>query len=767
MRIVFVISFICLIHFDLFAQQNNITDTTKKISTLEEVILSTNNFEERKKNVVQNIDVISAKQIAQTNAQNTGDLLASTGKIFVQKSQQGGSSPVIRGFEASRILLVVDGVRLNNLIYRSGHLQNAITIDQNSLKQIEVSYGPSSTIYGSDALGGAIHFITKSPVFSISNKIFFTGSAFTRYSTVNNEKAFHVDMSLGNKKVAWLQAFNYSSFGDLKMGNNYSKVYPNFGRRSNYIENINGIDSVVKNSDDRVQKFSGYNQWDITQKFAYKISDFVAHKLNFQFSTSTNVPRYDRLQDVRNFGGSIGTTLRWAEWYYGPQQRFLAAYELNIIKKYFFDEIKFNLNYQDVEESRITREYRRYDRLDSRLEKVKVYGSNLSGRKKWNAHELVMGLDVQLNTLRSVATRQNIFTKVISALDTRYPDGDNSMNNFAAYAQHIYKKATSKFIFNSGIRLQNSQLKSNIVNNSFFELPFTNFAQNNTAIIANTGFIFNASKSTAIKFAVATGFRTPNIDDLAKLFESSTASKQVVVPNANLKPEYTYNADFTVAQKVGTLVNFEANFYYTLFRNAIIKAPFLLNGQDSINYNGVQSQVLASQNVNSANLYGFSFSGNAAITKAISVTSTISYANGYFKTDNNKPSRVYEKQANGTYVLVSKNVSRKPLDHIPPVIGKASINYNNKKIALAFFALYNGWKRLHNYNTDGEDNEQYATADGMPAWFTLNATSQYQISKCFSLQVATENILDRNYRTFASGFSAGGRNFLIALRATW
>jgi hemoglobin/transferrin/lactoferrin receptor protein len=102
--------------------------------------------------------VINARTIANFNAQNTGDLLINTGSVFVQKSQQGGSSPVIRGFEASRILLIVDAFVLNNAIYRAGHLQNAITVDQNMLERVEVMYGPASTLYGSDALGGSYTF---------------------------------------------------------------------------------------------------------------------------------------------------------------------------------------------------------------------------------------------------------------------------------------------------------------------------------------------------------------------------------------------------------------------------------------------------------------------------------------------------------------------------------------------------------------------------------------------------------------------------------
>jgi hemoglobin/transferrin/lactoferrin receptor protein len=124
---------------------------------------------------------------------------------------------------------------------------------------------------------------------------------------------------------------------------------------------------------------------------------------------------------------------------------------------------------------------------------------------------------------------------------------------------------------------------------------------------------------------------------------------------------------------------------------------------------------------------------------------------------------VYEKQSNGSYALVSRKVSSKPLDHIPPVFGKTSISYQKNKVTAEVFALYNGWKKLDQYNADGEDNAQYATADGIPGWITFNLRTSYSF-KPVTLQFAIENLFDRNYRYFASGFSAPGRNFIIAAR---
>ena len=763
MKKIFILLMLPVITSASFAQQKTptIKDTALKVINLEEVIISASNFVEKQKNIAQKIDVINANTIALTNAQNTGDLLTNTGKIFVQKSQQGGSSPVLRGFEASRILLVVDGVRMNNAIYRSGHLQNIITSDQNSLSRVEVMYGPSSTIYGSDALGGIVHLVTKSPVLSGEKKFLATGSAFARYNSVNDEKTIHVDASLGGKKFAWFQSYNFSNFGDLKMGNKYPDKYPNFGRRSNYVGQINGVDTVLVNKNDRVQKFSGYKQWDIIQKLLFKQNDHISHLLNFQLSNTNDVPRYDRLQDIRN------GTLRYAEWYYGPQKRIMGAYELSANKLGFVDMLKMNINYQNIEESRQTREYRRYDRFDSQVEKVKVGGITLSGRKNIDNSELTVGMDAQLNDVKSRASRTNLTTGAVTKIATRYPDGKNKMNNFSIFAQHLYKFKNKKMVLNDGIRFQSINLESNVVDNSFFNLPQTSVKQNSFAVTGNLGIVYTPTQNTSLKTSFSSGFRAPNIDDLAKIFESSTAARQVVVPNADIKPEYTYNFDLTINQRIANKMTVEITGFYTLFRNAILKAPFKLNGQDSITYYGVKSQVLASQNVNKAKLYGFSFNIAADIYKGLSFTSTLSYSKGSFKTDKSKTSAVYEKQANGTYALVNRNVSTKPLDHIPPVIGKTSFIYQHKIFSTEVFLLYNGWKRLDQYNADGEDNAQYATVDGMPSWLTVNWRGNVKVTKYLQVQLAVENITDRNYRYFASGFSAGGRSLLVGLRANW
>ncbi|MBK7028543.1 MAG: TonB-dependent receptor plug domain-containing protein [Bacteroidales bacterium] len=123
------------------------------VINLKEVVFSANKVEEKYVDLPAKIDILPARLIQFGNPQTTAELLQQNGTAYIQQSQLGGGSPVIRGMETNRVLIVIDGVRMNNAIYRAGHLQNVITIDPNILERVEVVHGPGSVIYGSDAMG--------------------------------------------------------------------------------------------------------------------------------------------------------------------------------------------------------------------------------------------------------------------------------------------------------------------------------------------------------------------------------------------------------------------------------------------------------------------------------------------------------------------------------------------------------------------------------------------------------------------------------------
>jgi hemoglobin/transferrin/lactoferrin receptor protein len=705
-------------------------DTT---GLLEEVIVTANKFPEIRKNIAQPTFVIAKKDIDRSLSNNTAGLLEHSGKVFVQRSQLGGGSPVIKGFEASRILLVVDGVRLNNAIYRTGHLQNVITIDDDILERVEVLSGPASTMYGSDALGGVIHLQTKQPLLEK-----FRTNVSARYSSAFNEFTGHADINIGTRKFASLTSFSFSSFGDLRQGAQRSSKYAEFGKRKEYITRINGIDSIVQNDNVNKQKFSEYHQYDLLQKFLWQQSAGQSHELNLQYSNSSDIPRYDRLTDTRN------GALRWAEWYYGPQERLMASYNYQSKEiKGFFDQLKTGVSYQHIEESRMQRAYRRPLR-ENRIERIDVWELNLDVQKSTAQHDLHVGADAQFNDLRSTAFNYDINTGVKSSgIVTRYPDGNNSMTYSGVYAQHAFRIIPGKLILNDGIRLNYVGLNANLKDTALLHLPFTKATQRHMAYSLNAGLIFLPdANSSRIALNVSSGFRAPNIDDLAKVFESA-GGVQLVVPNPDLKPEHTWQFDLDLNKRFGKWLELEANAFYTLFRDAVVLDRFSLNGAPSVLYDGQLTPVVANQNKARASLYGLQGGFTLRPVTYFSIYSYLTYTYGRYK---------------------QEDKSEVPMDHIPPVFGKTGITGRYKFVEGELYMLYNGSKKLKDYNPFGEDNLQYATPDGMPGWQILNFSSSFNFHKQYTLQVAVENILDKNYRVFASGISGAGRNLVIKLK---
>ena len=550
------------------------------------------------------------------NAQSMAEVLQNSGAAFVQKSQSGGGSPVLRGFEASRVLLQVDGIRMNNAIYRTGHLQNIITVDPNMLQYADILYGPSSTIYGSDALGGVVNMFTKNPEFSGTNKGLLKGGISSRYSSALNEFQVHADINAGCKNWAFLTSVTSSQFGDVVQGNKRNSKYPDFGKKLFYVNTVSGTDFAVPNNDPDEQIASGYKQLDIMQKISFMPKEGRTHILNIQVSNSTDVPRYDRLTEM------AGGNPRFGDWHYGPQKRLLLAYHFNAtFKRGYFNQVQTILNYQDVEESRHDRRFNNKN-VNHRWERIKVVGYTLDAMHKKDKSESHMGLDMQLNYLTSTAFAEHIVTGARTAINTRYPDGDNRMSYVAGYFQHLHKLQPN-LTLNAGLRVTQSSLRSVFTDKSIMKFPFSKAEQNNSALSGNLGITYNTKNNWRLSALLSSGFRAPNIDDLAKVFDSRAGS--VVVPNPDLKPEYTYNGELNVG-KISEKVNTGASVFYTLFRNAIVTDAFTLNGASSIVYQGVNSQVLASQNKAKAYVYGanayvrYTAGGKTDIEAAITYT---------------------------------------------------------------------------------------------------------------------------------------------------
>ncbi|MEY4052976.1 MAG: hypothetical protein RIR64_1961 [Bacteroidota bacterium] len=702
------------------------------VKTLSEVVVYANKFPTASKNIIQTIGLITDKTLIQQQA-TTADILTASGQVFVQKSQLGGGSPIIRGFEASRVLLMVDGVRMNSAIFRAGHLQNIITVDNMILDRVEINYGPSSTMYGSDALGGVVNLFTKNPTLNTSTAWKTSGNAVLRYANGQNENRQHIDVNIANNKWAYLTSFTSSSFGDLRQGNNRLAAYPDFGKRLFYVTNTNGIDIANDNSANvNIQKTTSYTQTDLLQKIMYKPTANTEHLLNIQLSNSSDINRYDRLTET-----SKGLPV-YSEWYYGPQIRNMLGYKYSASAlKGYFQELTVNTSYQHLEESRISRKFKSTNK-DYRVENVDILGVNADLLHKQTNGNIHFGLESYYDIVKSTAYRNNISTSVRSAITTRYSDGPTNMAYQALYLQQT-KYLNDHWVLNDGIRLNMVQLNAQFKDTSLMHFPFTEAKQSNAAFTGNLGLAYNAENGYKLAFGLSSGFRAPNIDDLTKVFDTKTG--YVVVPNKDLKPEYTYNAEVNLSKST-TAFSWGASLFYTWFKNALVADKFTWNGQSKIIYQGVMSDVYATQNKAKAIVYGFNVNGRIRIMENTDIAGTYTYTKG-------------------TY---NDGVKEMPLDHIPPSYGRIGIKHTNDIWNAEVFSVFNGWKHIEDYNLNGEDNEIYATKDGMPGWMTLNFASYYTPTKKLSVGFQIENIADLNYRYFASGISAVGRNYILSCR---
>ncbi len=717
---------------------------------LHELFVNGRRMYDHKLPIPQYLKTIDADRIDLMNPQTTADILAGDGFLSVQKSQQGGGSPSIRGFESSRVLLVVDGVRMNNLIYRAGHLQNVITIDPSIVRQADVLYGPASVGFGSDALGGVISFRTKMPELAESKRsILFSGSSFSRFSSANNESTWHADFNIGGKKVASFTSLSYSKFGDLRCGRNSNPFMPDgdsYIHRGFKVEHADGKDVIVP-AKQYHQPQSGYSQYDLMQKILYSYNDDVRHLFNFQFSNTDDVPRYDRLTDMK------GDKPKFAEWYYGPQQRLLAAYTYDTHGLFGADNASVTMSYQNIEESRHNRKFND-PWLGSRIEKVNVASLSADWIKYLGAHKVHAGLDGSLQYLKSTAHKTDINTGEQKALDTRYPDGHNHMHNIDLFAAHMWE-ITPRLIFSDGVRMGYSTLKASFKSDEFFPFfsrEYGTVTQNNFTYSVNAGLSYKVSDSWKLALSVTTGYRVPNIDDLAKVFDSQPG--MVVVPNPGIKPEKTVSADFNVAHVNSGCIEWDASVFGTYIFDAIALAPATVDGKDKIEYDGELSEVFANRNNRRAFVAGISSSLKVIMSKCFRAEATATYTYGDILGNNGE-----------------KNM---PLDHVAPLFGRAGITFEStgKRTMIEFYSLFNGKKPLSRYNLNGEDNIGYATAlgidgKGLPAWFTLNIKATYRPHRNVTLQAGVENILDTEYRTFGSGINAPGRNFTAAIRASF
>ncbi|MGB5699412.1 TonB-dependent receptor [Muriicola sp.] len=703
---------------------------------LDEVVMSISKWEQQKKDIPQKITSISAQSIAFTNPQTAADLLQNSGQVFVQKSQLGGGSPMIRGFATNRLVLSVDGVRMNNAIFRGGNIQNVISIDPFTIKNTEVIFGPGSVIYGSDAIGGVMNFLTLQPHFLKRDSVVVSGNANVRYASANNENTTHGDVNLASEKWAFLSSITYNSFDDLRMGSHGPDSY----LRNTLVVRQNDTDALVANGNPKKQLPTGYDQINLLQKISHKPSNTWQYDLGLYYSETSSYSRYDRL--IRP--NRDGTALRSAEWNYGPQKWFMGNLQLfNKARSKFYDGIKFSTAYQFFEESRNDRNYQDAIRNKTK-EKVDALSTNIDFENKRIGNlRLYYGGEYIYNKVHSEGSQENIETGAKNRAASRYPDGA-SWQTLAGYVNAEYKAMPNLTVL-SGIRYSHVWINA-VFDTTFYPFPFTKTTLNNGALTGSLGISWFPSQSFQLTLNGSTGFRAPNIDDIGKIFDSEPGS--VVVPNPQLEPEYAYNVEVGIKKNFKDKAVLRGAAFYTYLVDALVRRDFTFNGEREILYNGELSNVQAIQNAAKAYVYGFEMGAEVFLTNELQFTTNLTITKGIEEDDSGEDSAAR---------------------HAAPTFGDVHIIWTLPRLKTDLFLNYNGEISYEDLALTERSKDYIYELDAngnpfSPSWYTLNLRSQYKLSEKLTTSLALENITDQRYRTYSSGIVAPGINLILGLR---
>lgn len=706
---------------------------TPSILDLGEAVVSATRWNQPSTDIPSKITTVSPKSILLQNPQTAADLLSISGKVFIQKSQQGGGSPMIRGFATNRLIYVVDGVRMNTAIFRGGNIQNVISLDPFAAENTEVLFGPGSVIYGSDAIGGVMSFQTITPKLSLNEKPTFSGKVLTRFSSANKERTYHIDLNIGLKKWAFVTSVSSNDFDDLRMGNNGPDEY----LRNFYVQREDSFDVIVTNDDPNVQRPSGYSQINLMQKVRYKPNENWDIQYGFHYSETSDYSRYDR--HIRYKNGLP----RYGEWAYGPQKWMMNNLGItHTSNNTFYERMTLRVAQQYFEESRIDRDINKFER-HIRKEEVDAYSLNLDFLKSAGKNKLFYGFEAVYNDITSSGTDEDISKGISVAGPSRYPM--STWGSYAAYITDQFRLA-EKILFQAGVRYNRYKLNADF-DTVFYPFPFTKANLNAGALTGSVGVVYRPSDKWIINAGVASAFRSPNVDDVGKVFDSEAGS--VVVPNPDLEAEYAWNADIGMTKVFDDVLKIDLAFYYTILKNALVRRNFKLNGLDSIVYNGVLSRVQAIQNASEAYVYGFQACIEFKLPSGFGLTSDFNYQKGEEELDD------------GT---------KSPLRHAAPWFGTSRLTYSVNNLDLQFYAVYSGEKKYEDMPEEEKGKPEIYAIDNegnpwSPKWYTLNFKAAYRLTTYFSISAGLENITDKRYRPYSSGIAAAGRNFILSMQA--
>ena len=487
------------------------TDTTKVICIPEIIVISQRN-PLKQVNIPYSVSSINRKELDNFSPRTTPEALMNTNGVFVQKTNHGGGSPFIRGLTGNQTLILIDGIRLNNSIYRYGPNQYLNTIDGFSIDKIEVAKGTGSVQYGSDAIGGALQLFTKEPVLHKKTPEWH-GRVLGKYMTDDMEKTGRGQLEYSSEKLTATFGGTYRDFGDLIGGKSTGKQSP-----------------------------SGYNEYAFDTKIALVLKDNMQLTLVNQFLRQAHVPIYHKVV-LENYKLNE----------FEPQQRMLSYARLNIDRDTrLFNQVKLIASWQQGLEGRSTQK-NGSSVLTKERDEINTLGFTADVTSKlsciWTANS---GIEIYHDRVGS--TKNEIADSGSgSSVQKRglYPD-NSKYGNYSIYTLHHF--TLGKWIMDGGIRFNTFQI--NVSDVTLGEIKISP-----EALVFNAAAMYNFNPTHHAYATFSSGFRAPNIDDMGTL---GIVDFRYEVPAYELDPEKSQNYELGYKLSLPKFYGAVATYYMNL-----------------------------------------------------------------------------------------------------------------------------------------------------------------------------------------------------------
>ncbi|MBK8883882.1 MAG: TonB-dependent receptor [Bacteroidales bacterium] len=511
--------FLIFLPFSLRVNGNSqveIQDTLRSY-TINEAVITANRSSSLLKDTPEAIRIVDHDLVDRYQMRSAPEALGLTPGVFIQKTNHGGGSPIIRGLTGNQTLLLIDGIRLSNATYRYGPNQYLNTIDILGIEKIEVLRGAGSVQYGSDALGGTIQ-VFDTDVFLEENPVWH-GKFLTRFASHNMEQSMHSDVSDSSGKAAFRAGVTGRNFGDIVGGDSTGRQSP-----------------------------TGYQELDFNFRGKVKLSESAELTMVFQNAQQYDVPVYHKVE-LENY----------AIYRMDPQKRQLGYVRLNKqLNAGVFKSAKFTAAFQKTGEGRESRkngsDILRYesDRVRSLSFQAEAF---TEGGHLWSASS---GFEVYNDLVHSSRNDSNTQTGASTEGRGLYPDG-SGMTSIAAYTLNTID--LQKWIFTAGARFNTYVI--NVEDETIGTAKLTP-----SALVGNLSVLRKLTPRSNIFISAGTGFRAPNIDDLGTL---GIVDFRYEKPNYDLHPEnsFQYQAGYKYH---GSRVSGEIYLYRNELNNLIVRS---------------------------------------------------------------------------------------------------------------------------------------------------------------------------------------------------